>query len=261
MLLAWDALAQCDFSLSDIKLLRRIPTYRTCSLKHRRFSGFLYIIQGTCVVESAGETISLAPGALIYLPAGSRHTMTLTSECIEFYRIDFTVTVDGEVTLFSNHPTKLADSVSPKCYEAMVALEQECVRGDNRIVKVEKLCAIFSTLCAAAPTTRCKKLEAAIQHLDAHFTESVSCHRLAALCFLSTAQFYNLFREQLGMTPLEYRDRLLVRHAKALLETGEATVTEVANTLGFTSVAYFSRFFKKHTGISPSEYTKQNQNF
>ena len=259
MLLTWDALAQCDFLLSDIKLLRRMPTYRTFSLKHRRISGFIYIIEGTCILESDGEEIFLAPGALIYLPAGSHHAMTVTSEEIEFYRIDFTVTVDGEVTLFSNRPTKLADAVSAKCYEAMAALEQECIHGDNRIVKVEKLCAIFSTLCTASPTSHCKKLEAAIHYLDAHFTENVSCHHLAALCFLSTAQFYNLFRERLGMTPLEYRDRLLLRHAKAMLETGEATITEVANTLGFTSVAYFSRFFKKHTGTSPSAYTGQSK--
>ena len=258
MLLTWDELAKRDFLLSNILLLRRMPTYRSCSMKRRRLSGFLYIIKGTCTLKSGGEEIHLAPGALLYLPAGTAHTMTVTSEEIEFYRIDFSVTVEGELALFSDRPVKLADAVSPKCYHAMTALEAECMHSDNRIAKVEKLCAVFAALCTPSPTSHSPKLEPAIRYLDTHFTEGISCRQLAALCFLSTAQFYNLFREQLGITPLEYRDRLLVRHAIVMLETEGASVSEVAGALGFSGTAYFSRFFKKHVGTSPSAYSKQS---
>ena len=47
-----------------------------------------------------------------------------------------------------------------------------------------------------------------------------------------------------------------MRRALEMLDTGEITVSEVAEMLGFESVAYFSRFFKKHQGISPAEYMK-----
>jgi AraC-like DNA-binding protein len=90
-----------------------------------------------------------------------------------------------------------------------------------------------------------------------HLTEKVSCAFLAKLCCLSTAQFYNLFHAEYGVPPLEYRNDLLVRRATLLLKDGSYSVTEVAETLGFESVSYFSRFFKKHKGISPAQYIKK----
>ncbi|MBO5908285.1 MAG: AraC family transcriptional regulator [Clostridia bacterium] len=81
------------------------------------------------------------------------------------------------------------------------------------------------------------------------------------MCFLSTAQFYNLFNEQFEMTPLEYRNRLLTERAKELLSTTESTVAEIADMLGFSNIAYFSRFFKKQTGTSPSTYARGKSYF
>ena len=58
------------------------------------------------------------------------------------------------------------------------------------------------------------------------------------------------------MTPLQYRDKLVVDKAKVMLKLEEITISEIAEILGFADVAYFSRFFKKHVGVSPSEFAK-----
>ncbi len=261
MILDFEALGRQDFSLSNIKLRHRCPTYRATSLKNRKYSGFIYMISGECVFQSHDECLSLAPGGLIYLPAGTCHTMTVKSDAIEFYRIDFTVKVGDELALFSDRPIKLTDTVSSKCKQMIDALKQECAHADNSIVKTEKLCALFAALFVPPSSMRCNKLEPAIRYLEEHFCESINCRELAALCFLSSAQFYNLFRAHIGVTPLEYRDRLLLRRAKMLLETPEMTATEVSEMLGFSNGAYFSRFFKKHTGLSPTAYAAQNKDF
>ena len=261
MIVKIDALSEYDFSLSKIAALHRVPTYRTLLMTSRPKNGFLYVTKGTCEFEIGSEHIVLSEGGVMYLPQGCTHTMTVTSETIEFYRIDFNLTVDGEFTFFSENPIKLTDVASPKLHEAAIALTEATALGGNRILRMEKLCAIIGALCHTPSPTRMKKLAAAVHYLDNHFAESVNCRHLAALCFLSTAQFYNLFHTHFGLTPLEYRDRLLLRRAKAMLTGSDVTVAETASALGFKSAAYFSRFFKKQTGISPSAYAKQNRDF
>ena len=261
MILDFDTLGRRDFHLSNVKLVHRTPTYRTCSLERRRYSGFIYIVSGECSFRSREEEISLAQGGLIYLPEGTKHTMTVKSQAIEFYRIDFNVKVGDEVALFSDRPIKLTDAASGKCRQIMEELREECESADNGVVKKEKLCALFAALFLSPIPAHCNKLAPAIRYLEEHYRENVSCRDLAALCFLSTAQFYNLFRAHVGTTPLGYRDRLLLRHAKSLLEAQELTVTEISERLGFSGVAYFSRFFKKHTGLSPAAYAAQNRDF
>ena len=257
MIIGFEALGKLDFSLSNVNLLHRCPTYRSAPLKKRKYSGFIYILDGDCTLESGGGSLALSKGALIYLPAGSSHTLTITSEQITFYRIDFTLMAGEELVLFSDFPIKLADTVSTKVLQIMEELKEECLGASSTVVKTEKMCALFAALFPTPLPARFRKLAPALRYLEEHFTEDVNCRTLAALCFLSTAQFYNLFRAHVGTTPLGYRDRLLLQRAKFLLETPEITVTEIADALGFSDVAYFSNFFKKHEGISPTTYAAQ----
>ena len=43
--------------------------------------------------------------------------------------------------------------------------------------------------------------------------------------------------------------------AKELLKNSNFSVSEIAESLGYTSLAYFSAAFKKATGLSPTEYS------
>lgn len=45
-----------------------------------------------------------------------------------------------------------------------------------------------------------------------------------------------------------------VRHAKELLKDPAYRIADVAEMVGFTDVAHFSRVFKKTEGISANEY-------
>lgn len=261
MTISFEALGKLDFTLSNVNLLHRCPTYRSAPMKKRKYSGFIYILDGECTLESDGGTLFLSKGALVYLPAGSSHTLSITGEQITFYRIDFTLTVGEELVRFSDFPLKLADTVSAKAQQIMEELKKECLGAASTVVKTEKMCALFSALFPTPLPKHFAKLAPALRYLEEHFTEDVDCRALAALCFLSTAQFYNLFRAHTALTPLGYRDRLLLRRAKALLEASELTVAEIAEDLGFADVAYFSRFFKKHEGISPTAYAAQSKGF
>ncbi len=257
MILPFEQLKHRSFSLSDIRVILQRPVYRLLQNKGRLCNGLIYVVEGECQYIFDGGEFSLSPGSVAYLPLGSTHTLTVISSTIRFYRVDFTLHVDGELAFFSDCPMKLTDQAPPSCVEAICALEGDFGVGDNTILKVEKMCAVLASLQSADSNAAQKRLMPAVRFLQEHAAESIDCSALAEMCFLGTSRFYQLFHEEFGMAPLEYRDRLLLNRATALLAAGDLSVREVAFAVGFESASYFSRFFKKQTGLPPSAFLKK----
>ncbi len=71
-----------------------------------------------------------------------------------------------------------------------------------------------------------------------------------------------LFQKEMGLTPLKYMTDLRMKKAKSMLAAAWArkySITEVAESCGFSDALYFSRVFKKYYGCSPSEFVKQRR--
>lgn len=70
---------------------------------------------------------------------------------------------------------------------------------------------------------------------------------------LSRDHARRLFKEHMGMSPVQYLIDLRMTRAKELLQMG-FTVKETADKVGLQDQYYFSRLFKKTQGVSPSEF-------
>jgi len=68
------------------------------------------------------------------------------------------------------------------------------------------------------------------------------------------SQLSNTFSETENMTIEQYTLLQKTEKVKELLSYGEMTLTQIADKMGYTSVAYLSAQFKKQTGISPTQY-------
>lgn len=64
----------------------------------------------------------------------------------------------------------------------------------------------------------------------------------------------NLFSEVEGKTIEKYFIAQKIEKVKELLKYGELSLSEIANRLGYSSVAYLSNQFKKQTGLTPTFY-------
>ncbi len=62
------------------------------------------------------------------------------------------------------------------------------------------------------------------------------------------------FKKATGFSIIQYYIQLKIDRAKKLLSQQKYSVSEIADSLGFSSVYYFSRQFKLHTDMSPTEY-------
>lgn len=64
------------------------------------------------------------------------------------------------------------------------------------------------------------------------------------------------FRAKHGIGVMEYFNRLKIEQAKRLISEESATVSEIAERLGSSSLHYFSKQFKRIMDMTPSEYAR-----
>lgn len=83
---------------------------------------------------------------------------------------------------------------------------------------------------------------------------------IAAELNLSTRYLSDLLKQETGKTAIDLIHIYLVNEAKNLLKTEDQNVSEIAYTLGFENLPYFSRLFKKEVGVSPNQFKKQLAN-
>ena len=84
----------------------------------------------------------------------------------------------------------------------------------------------------------------------------ISVDELAKQLYLSPNYLGQVFRQNTGMTVKGYHNQMRMEKALHILLSGELSIGEVADKLGFESVAYFSRKFRGFYGISPSSLYK-----
>jgi len=93
-----------------------------------------------------------------------------------------------------------------------------------------------------------------LDYIHGHLTEKLGVDTLSRKAYMSRNEFFKWFRQQFGISPLEYINRERIKLAKKLLSTQQTTITETAYQCGFTDVNYFVRLFKKSEGITPGTF-------
>ena len=63
-----------------------------------------------------------------------------------------------------------------------------------------------------------------------------------------------LFRDYANSGIIDYFSNMKINTAKQLIRNQQLNITQIADTLGYTSIHYFTRQFKKITGMTPTEY-------
>lgn len=82
-----------------------------------------------------------------------------------------------------------------------------------------------------------------------------SINSLAEHMNISTRQFQRKLKKLTGMTPVKYQQEIRLQIAREHLELGKATsVKELAYTIGFQKVSYFSKLFLERFGKRPSDF-------
>ncbi len=92
-------------------------------------------------------------------------------------------------------------------------------------------------------------------YLDGELATAFSAERLARHFGYSASHLYKAFKRDFGVSPKHYHADRRFEYAARCLAEGMA-ITEIAETLAYSSLPNFSRDFKKRFGLSPNEYAK-----
>ncbi|MGC4102675.1 AraC family transcriptional regulator [Ferruginibacter sp.] len=93
-----------------------------------------------------------------------------------------------------------------------------------------------------------------LHYIQQHLTEKIAVDMLCRKAYLSRNMFFSWFKEQFGITPLDYINKERIKLAKQLLADKRNSITSVSLQCGFSDVNYFVRMFKKLEGITPGIY-------
>ncbi|WP_028552245.1 response regulator transcription factor [Paenibacillus sp. UNC451MF] len=112
-----------------------------------------------------------------------------------------------------------------------------------------------------APVTQHKLEQSPIEQVQAyirtHLSGEITLTRAAALVHLNPSYLSQLFKQQLNRNFVDYIVEVRMEEAKRLLSATSLRISEVADRVGYSDVAYFSNTFKKWNGCTPSEYRKE----
>lgn len=94
----------------------------------------------------------------------------------------------------------------------------------------------------------------ALAYIHQHYMNAISRGDICAVLGISENYLSRLFREELGLTLVEFINRYRTAMARQLLRETGTPITIVAQQVGFDDPAYFSRVFARYVGVSPRQY-------
>ena len=97
----------------------------------------------------------------------------------------------------------------------------------------------------------------AVEFIKRNYRQEIQLSDLSDYAQVSPNYICSLFKKEVGMNISKYVMEYRIKKAKVLLLTTNMKSYEIAVETGFANESYFSRSFKKMTGVSPSEFRRQ----
>ena len=231
-------------------------------INYRRFSALVFVVKGRYVYRSCGEETVLTADSCIYLPpCGEDYSYEVLSDDTETLQVDFELldAQNGRQVAFSRVPLEIKGNS-----EILKALMENLINSTNfdtvsaRLELKSRLTLLLSVLSSDRQTKKPSKAELKIapliEWLQKNYREPFNSKELAIAVGLSESQMRRLFKTVIGVSPLEYRNKLRINAAAKMLAVGDLNVSEVAFAVGFEDIYAFSHAFKKYKGVPPSIY-------
>ncbi|MEF3308064.1 AraC family transcriptional regulator [Paenibacillus sp. GYB004] len=96
-----------------------------------------------------------------------------------------------------------------------------------------------------------------IRYMEGFYQTDITLALLAERSGLTASYIIRLFKERIGVTPIQYLLELRMHSATSYLQLTDMSVQDIAEASGFPSIHYFSRMFKQRFGVSPSDWKRK----
>ena len=248
------------------------------------FTRIYYVTEGTASVTLDSTTYLLTPGNMYIIPAFTLHSDSCSGlfshyylhiyenvssgdSIIDKYKFPFEIEclpIDQILfeSLCRNNSFMALRAYDPRIYDNKNALI-DCVRLNrnrpewDRLESVGIICQLLSRFIRQAQPkyqTNDVRIGRAVEIINTHNNELIRVADLAKEVRMSQDHFIRLFKKELGCTPTQFIIDKKMMQAKLMLASESLMTKEIAYSLGYDNLSYFSRLFRKHTGTTPTLY-------
>ncbi|WP_298930939.1 AraC family transcriptional regulator [uncultured Allomuricauda sp.] len=99
-----------------------------------------------------------------------------------------------------------------------------------------------------------EKLKRLHQFIEKNYDSKISLSNVSNLLNMSSVSFNRFIKKRTGKTFVEYLNDIRIGYASRQLIEKDQSISEVAYSCGFNSIANFNRIFKKNKGCTPTKY-------
>lgn len=106
-----------------------------------------------------------------------------------------------------------------------------------------------------------KIIKTSVEFIHKNINRKIQLEELAEKINMSPSHFHKLFVKTMDITPNEYIIKCKLEKAKEYLVKTDLSISDIALSLGYENIPYFSYLFKKEIGITPGDFRKKHKYF
>lgn len=95
------------------------------------------------------------------------------------------------------------------------------------------------------------------EYIKENYMKKISLDDIANHVYLSKSYLSKLFKDEMGISLVNYINKLRIEKSKILLHDSALSIVDVANLVGFDDQSYFTKVFKNTVGISPGKFKEK----
>ncbi|MBR3895173.1 MAG: AraC family transcriptional regulator [Clostridia bacterium] len=222
----------------------------------------LYVVQGKLHMCFPDGERELTPGNFVIIPPQTRYRYAYPGGGeISYFWVHFTgaqvdsILKEYALSLYpALHKIEEDGSVGRKFRNLFDSFSQQDAFRDREMGILFERLLIFLARRVANGGRNTQLLAASLQLLHSSYHEDLRVPTLANAENLSVSRYNAVFRQQLGISPVEYLTRIRMSSACELLETTDLSVKEIGAMVGYADSHFFSRVFRARLGVSPKAY-------
>ncbi len=284
---AWESLLNSSAFIPVI--VKTLESFHdtTWSMEPNRHESFemVYIKKGNAVFEISGCPAEIGPNDIIIIKPEQPHRFIVKSESgCEFIVLSFKFQSKFDNQILDLSLEDFLNFVSSKETGAFITLKvsqkNEIINLLNRILKEKEnpeigseflnylfVLELFVLISRALKmewensiknkSPKLKELiQASVSYINNNFERDISLKDIARYVFLSSSYFTRAFKEEIGISPINYLLKVRVERAKELLRDTDLKVSDIALSVGFSNHQRFNDIFKKYVKHTPLKFRK-----
>jgi len=215
----------------------------------------------------------LRPGTITLIPAGLPFQPFCRRAAMALYSVHFDMPALPAASCRSLFPSpwvftpphsgplaSLPEAFRAGCQEQLASpIPRQELQGWLHLLLAERLRALPSDRqeWLARLQNRRHRLTPALSLIEQSYATRLTAEKIATVLHLSADHTSRLFREWLGMSPMQYLEEVRMQKACRLLLESDETIESIAEATGYRDRYYFSRVFKRRFQLGPATFRRR----